>query len=79
MPDSFRCGTPAAHPDPYRAFMRGLAADARLGRYVRPLADQTPEVVILHLVRSLADAAEGNRPHPAYALLDELDAMEVRR
>jgi len=73
------CGTPIASPSPFRQFMRGLSADARLGRYIRPIADQSPECIVLHLVRALADADEGNRPHPAFALLDELDAREVAR
>lgn len=63
----------------FEQFMRGLSADARLGRFIRPLNGQAPEVVVLHLVRALADAAEGNRPHPAHLLLDEIDAQEVRR
>lgn len=54
-------------------FMRGLSADARLGRYVAPLADQTPEVIVLHLVRALADCAVGNQSHPALELLARLE------
>lgn len=64
----------------FSQFLRGLAADPRLGRYVpAPLERQTPETVVLSLVVSLADAAEGNRPHPAHLLLEELDAAPCAR
>jgi hypothetical protein len=53
----------------FRQFMTTLASDARLGAYARPLADQSAEVVVLHLVQALADCAEGRREHPAVDLL----------
>jgi len=55
-------------------FLAGLAADARLGRYVAPLAGQSPEVVVLTLALGLADASEGKQPHPALALLERMGA-----
>jgi len=58
----------------FTAFLAGLAADQRLGRYVSPLAGQTAEVVILSLSLALADAAEGKAPHPAMALLERMGA-----
>ncbi len=57
---------------PFEQFMTGLRADARLGRYVAPVCDQSPEVIVLTLALALADAREGNNPHPAHALLDRL-------
>ena len=64
----------------FQQFMRGLASDARLGPLFRgDLAKQSAEVVILNLATRLADAFEGRQPHPALALLDELDRAEVQR
>lgn len=62
-------------------FLTGLRADARLGRYIpAPTPYQTAEAVILSLAIALANATEGTRGiHPAFALLEELDAAEVRR
>ena len=57
----------------FHDFLAGLAADARLGRYVAPLVGQTPEVVVLTLAMGLADAGEGNAPHPALALLERME------
>jgi len=57
----------------FTAFLAGLAADARLGRYVSPLAGQSPEVVVLSLTQALADAAEGRQPHPALRLLQRME------
>jgi hypothetical protein len=66
--------------DPFKAFMRGLMADARLARAIpATLAEQTPEVVVLTLAQALANATDADRPHPAHLLLEELDAAEVRR
>jgi hypothetical protein len=66
--------------DSFRAFMRGLMADARLARAIpATLAEQTPEVVVLTLAQALANATDADRPHPAYLLLEELDAMERAR
>jgi hypothetical protein len=67
--------------DPFKAFMRGLMADARLARAIpATLAEQTPEVVVLTLAQALANATERSRGiHPAFALLEEIDAAEVRR
>jgi|GEM_PF-2341901 len=60
--------------DPFKAFMRGLMADARLGRYIpAPTQYQTPETVILSLAIALADAVEGDALHPAHRTLQELD------
>jgi len=57
----------------FHAFMGGLRADARLGRYVAPLAGQSPEVIVLSLTQALADASEGRpRLHPAHELLDRM-------
>jgi hypothetical protein len=42
----------------FRAFMHTMSADVRLGRFVRPLEGQTPEVIILSLAQALADADE---------------------
>ena len=53
-------------------FMRGLRADARLGRIVSPVADQTPEVIVLTLALALADAREGKHRHPAHELLEAM-------
>jgi len=60
--------------DPFKAFMRGLMADARLGRYIpAPTQYQTPETVILALTIALANAVEGEALHPAHRTLEELD------
>ena len=60
-------------------FLSGLRADARLGRYIPPAsANTSAETLILSLAISLADATEGNRPHPAHMLLEELDAEAAR-
>ncbi len=65
---------------PFQTFVRGLMADARLGRYIPPdVAAKGPEHLVLHLALRLADATEGRQPHPAHLLLDELDAPQVRR
>ena len=61
-------------PTDFHRFMTGLRADARLGRYVAPVCDQTPEVIVLALVMALADAREGIHPHPAHELLERLQA-----
>ena len=61
-------------------FLSGLRADARLGRYLPPPAPSTtPETVVLSLTLALAAATEGNRPHPAFKTLEELDAIECAR
>lgn len=66
--------------DPFTQFMRGIAADARLGRlFPGGLATQSPEVVVLNLAMRLADACEGRQMHPAYRLLEEIDAAEAKR
>jgi len=57
----------------FHDFLAGLAADARLGRYVEPLAGQSPEVVVLTLAMGLADAVEGATLHPALALLERME------
>jgi hypothetical protein len=44
----------------YSRFMRGLACDVRLGRFVRHLTDEPAEVVILKLAQRLADVDERN-------------------
>lgn len=60
--------------DPFKAFMRGLMADARLARAIpATLAEQTPEVVVLTLAQALANAVDADRPHPAHRTLEELD------
>lgn len=65
---------------PFDQFLAGLRADARLGRYIpAQTPSTTPETVVLSLTLALAQATEGTRPHPAYLLLDELDAAEVKR
>lgn len=57
---------------PFDSFLKGLRADARLGRYIpAPTMYQTPETVILTLTIALADAVEG--VHPAFKTLEELD------
>jgi len=56
----------------FHDFLSGLAADARLGRYVAPLVGQTPEVVVLSLAMGLADAVEGITLHPALRLLQRI-------
>lgn len=62
--------------DPFKAFMRGLMADARLARAIpAALAEQTPEVIVLTLAQALADAREGRDIHPAFATLEELDGV----
>ena len=58
----------------FRKFMAGLRCDARLGRYVAPVCEQTPEVVVLTLTMALADAREGIHPHPAHELLERLQS-----
>lgn len=58
----------------FRAFMQGLRADIRLGRYVAPIVDQSPETIVLMLTMALADAREGNNPHPAHELLERMEA-----
>jgi len=57
----------------FHDFLTGLGADARLGRYVAPLAAQSAEIVVLTLAMGLADAVEGNAPHPALALLERME------
>lgn len=65
---------------PFDLFLNGLRADARLGRYLPPpTPSTTPETLVLSLTLALAEATEGTRPHPAHLLLEELDAIEVRR
>jgi hypothetical protein len=59
-------------PTDFHQFMNGLRADARLGRYVAPVAGQTPEVIVLTLAMALADAREGKHPHPAHELLEAM-------
>ena len=61
-------------PTDFDAFMRGLAADARMGRYIAPLAGQEPAAVVLALTVALADCAEGRQPHPAHELLERMGA-----
>lgn len=56
----------------FQQFLRGLRADARLGRYVPNVPNQTAESLILMLVWRLADAAEGKQPHPAHELLERI-------
>ena len=56
----------------FQKFMNGLAGDARLGRYLKPIAQFSPETIILTLAMHLADAREGNHPHPAHELLERL-------
>ena len=58
----------------FRDFLAGLAADARLGRYVSPLEGQSPEAIVLTLTQALADANEGKQPHPAHELLQRMEA-----
>ncbi len=58
----------------FKKFMLGLKADARLGRYIAPVWEQTPEVVVLTLTMALADAREGNNPNPAFQLLERMEA-----
>jgi len=60
----------------FTAFMRGLAADCRLGRFISPLAGQSAEVVVLRLTQALADAVEGKAPHPALRLLQRMERGE---
>lgn len=58
---------------PFTRFLDGLRADQRLGRYLPPASETlTPETVILSLTMALADACEGNRPHPAHELLQAM-------
>ena len=57
----------------FNQFMRGLRADVRLGRYVAPVADQPPEIVVLSLALALATATEGKAPHPAMTLLARME------
>jgi hypothetical protein len=59
-------------PTDFHRFMTGLRADVRLGRYVAPVADQSPEVIVLSLAMALADAREGKHPHPAHELLEAM-------
>jgi hypothetical protein len=64
----------------FSQFMRGLKADARLGRCLPgKLAEASPEVIVLALCTALADAQEGRQIHPAYQTLDEIDAMREGR
>jgi hypothetical protein len=59
--------------DPFSRFLDGLRADHRLGRYLPPACGTlTPETVILSLTMALADACEGNQPHPAHVLLQAI-------
>ena len=59
----------------FQRFLMGVRADARLGRYIPDeLARQTPEVVVLTLIQSLATATEGHAPHPGLALLERMQA-----
>ncbi len=69
-----RPNAPENQLEEYRLLMRGLRADARLGRFVEPIADQRPAAAVLTLTLALADAFEGNRPHPAHELLAEMEA-----
>lgn len=57
----------------FQQFMNGLSADARLGRFVSPIAEQSPEVIVLHLATALADCAKGGLPNPGHELLDTLE------
>lgn len=58
----------------FQQFMRGLAADVRLGRlFPGDLATQSPEVIVLSLAGRLAEATEGRLPHPAHELLDRME------
>ncbi len=58
----------------FQQFLTGLSADSRLGRYVGPLSGQSPEVIVLSLTIALANACEGNQPHPAHELLERMQA-----
>lgn len=59
----------------FQRFLMGLRADARLGRYIPDeLVKQTPEVIVLTLIQSLATATEGHAPHPAMQLLERMEA-----